>query len=481
MSNIVSFFESGVELRNSSQQLFGMLQAHDPTILEVTLDQFSDVTLFDINNSISLLVESLLGLQDQDSNVDGSTLLHANLSALSSGMLTCVTAINTLKTEISRRSGGEGIQISLIGETCTLNFKSGDSVVDSYAAETNVNNLVSGLGIVANLLGSMLVFVKSKSGADLTARANELRQIVTEVSGFEKRAKTASKDIAKVNESIVATDQAAKEKLSEVSTLAASIQTLMTQVTADSSAVTSMMTTIKSVNEEAQKLELSVKNYKIEFEGFQDEMDSRNESYSTLFDKLKSSESRLSSLLSEVERLTELSNAMLSGATTAGISTSLADTRDRYELRMNQMRKGFIISIVFLVVSGSVSIWMWYGLYAEHAGASEGVAWSNIVRGLALMIPATWLTAFFARSYAHYFQLEREYSHKTALAMAVDGFKKQAPTYEQEIAAAVFIEIKKNPASSSEVDPVKHPWLDMFSRLIPFRKVAANSTSDEAR
>lgn len=64
-----------------------------------------------------------------------------------------------------------------------------------------------------------------------------------------------------------------------------------------------------------------------------------------------------------------------------------------------------------------------------------------------LLIPATWATAFFAGNYAELFHLSREYAHKAALAKAVDGFKREAPEYKEEIVAGVFMEIQDNPGS----------------------------------
>ena len=57
------------------------------------------------------------------------------------------------------------------------------------------------------------------------------------------------------------------------------------------------------------------------------------------------------------------------------------------------------------------------------------------------------ICAFFTKTYAHLFQLEREYAHKAALAGSVHGFKLQAKKYEEEITAEVFMEIRMNPAS----------------------------------
>jgi hypothetical protein len=83
-----------------------------------------------------------------------------------------------------------------------------------------------------------------------------------------------------------------------------------------------------------------------------------------------------------------------------------------------------------------------------------------------LLLPASWPTAFFTKSYADFFHLEREYGHKAALAMSVDGFKRQAENYQQEITAEVFMEIRSNPATKQGSDPVSHPLYDILSKTV---------------
>jgi hypothetical protein len=62
--------------------------------------------------------------------------------------------------------------------------------------------------------------------------------------------------------------------------------------------------------------------------------------------------------------------------------------------------------------------------------------------------------------------LEREYAHKAALAMSVDGFKRQAPKYEEEITAEVFMEIRTNPANRAGPEPAAHPLYDVLSKVV---------------
>jgi len=90
----------------------------------------------------------------------------------------------------------------------------------------------------------------------------------------------------------------------------------------------------------------------------------------------------------------------------------------------------------------------------------------SILGKIVLLLPATWLTAFFTKLYADLFQLEREYAYKAALAMSIDGFKRQAEKYQEEITAEVFMELKTNPAKGSPVTPASHPLYDLLARVV---------------
>ncbi len=50
--------------------------------------------------------------------------------------------------------------------------------------------------------------------------------------------------------------------------------------------------------------------------------------------------------------------------------------------------------------------------------------------------------------------------------MSVDGFKRQAEKYQEEITAEVFMEIRNNPAKGSPATPASHPLYDVLARVV---------------
>ena len=84
-----------------------------------------------------------------------------------------------------------------------------------------------------------------------------------------------------------------------------------------------------------------------------------------------------------------------------------------------------------------------------------------------VLLPSILLLAFTSRRHSALFQLREEYSHKYNIAASVNGFKQQAPDYEQPIAAAVFLELLKNPASSLVKNPEETDNDILSTDLIP--------------
>jgi di/tricarboxylate transporter len=166
---------------------------------------------------------------------------------------------------------------------------------------------------------------------------------------------------------------------------------------------------------------------------------------------------------------------MIRGATTAGLSKSLDDAKDTYERRLQATQKYFIWSVVALVVSvlpiaAQLIPGPWQAWMAPSAGGSvtDASPWLSTLGKFALLLPATWATAFFASNYAELFHLSREYAHKAALAKAIEGFKREAPDYEQEIVGSVFMEIQDNPRSrkASPVATPQNPIVKSFLKIV---------------
>ena len=231
-----------------------------------------------------------------------------------------------------------------------------------------------------------------------------------------------------------------------------------------------MVEQIKTIGANSEKLEALTNVYVSKFEAFQKELDDRNAEFLRFQADSKTAKEANVTREAEIDRLMKLADSMISGSTTAGLAKSLEDTRKRYEERMNSARSGFRWSIALLVVSAvPLAAHLLPGLFGDFFPKVSDTAhesWYGVLGKVLLMVPATWLTGFYTKTFADFFHLEREYAHKAALAMSVDGFKRQAPLYEEEITAEVFLEILNNPAKGNPVQPASHPLYDVLSKVV---------------
>lgn len=160
---------------------------------------------------------------------------------------------------------------------------------------------------------------------------------------------------------------------------------------------------------------------------------------------------------------------MIRGATTAGLSLSLDEARKAYEERLEKTGWWFLGSVVVLLIcllaiAGQLIPDPWQEWF-KAPGGSTSDPWLATLGKVILLLPATWATAFFAGNYAELFHLSREYAHKAAMAKAVDGFKREAPEYREEIVAGVFMEIRDNPGSRKSPLPAT-PQNPLTARIL---------------
>ena len=92
-----------------------------------------------------------------------------------------------------------------------------------------------------------------------------------------------------------------------------------------------------------------------------------------------------------------------------------------------------------------------------------------LIRAL-LLVPFAWLAKFAAARHATLFRLREHYAYKYSIAASVEGFKKQAPSLQDEIAAAAFRELTFNPAdrmdSKSQESAHPNPVVDWIMRKL---------------
>jgi predicted nucleic acid-binding Zn-ribbon protein len=161
----------------------------------------------------------------------------------------------------------------------------------------------------------------------------------------------------------------------------------------------------------------------------------------------------------EIERLLVRAESMVSGATVAGLARAFGDERKSLEKGMTSALISFFvgISLLFLVTvflaAYVFEIPMTIGTFrlsgANHIpGVGAEITIAGVLSRIIILLAPFWLTLFSARRYRNLFDLRQQYSHKYNMAFSVDGFKQQAPKYEEDMAAWVFHIVAESPVST---------------------------------
>jgi hypothetical protein len=334
----------------------------------------------------------------------------------------------------------------------------------------NFQQMHPSMNYLVGAVGAILPLCRAESVGDLSARVEALGNATREAELFRKQAQEQAALVAAAVVQATDSEKVVRDTVVQAQTVVAGLREVQVKATADASNVATLVEQIKTVGTNSDKLEALINAYVSKFEAFQIELDNRNTEFTQFQGDSKAAKEENVKRETEIDRLTKLADSMISGSTTAGLAKSLEDTRKRYEERMNAARSGFRWSIVFLVVSAvPLAAHLLPGLFGDFFPKVSDTAhesWYGVLGKVLLMVPATWLTAFYTKTFADFFHLEREYAHKAALAMSVDGFKRQAPKYEEEITAEVFLEIRNNPAKGNPAEPASHPLYDVLSKVV---------------
>lgn len=334
----------------------------------------------------------------------------------------------------------------------------------------NFQQMHPSLNYLVGAVGAFLPLCKANAVADLSDRVAAFGGANREAELLRRQTQEQAVAVAASALQAAENEKAVRENVVQAQTVVATLREIQGKATADASNVVTLVEQIKTIGANSDKLEALIGAYASKFEAFQKELDDRNTEFTQFQADSKAANEVNVERETEIDRLTKLADSMISGSTTAGLAKSLEDTRQRYEERMNTARTGFRWSIAFLVLSAvPLAAHLLPGLLGDFFPKVSDTAhesWYGVLGKVLLMVPATWLTGFYTKTFADFFHLEREYAHKAALAMSVDGFKRQAPKYEEEITAEVFLEIRNNPAKGNPVEPASHPLYDVLSKVV---------------
>lgn len=165
--------------------------------------------------------------------------------------------------------------------------------------------------------------------------------------------------------------------------------------------------------------------------------------------------------LKHAESLIQRAEDMVSGATVAGLAKAFDEERKELQQGMDNAMTWFFIGITFLfLVTFLLAAYVFeipftiLGIQLSGGRTTDAVGDEVTVAGVLsrtiILLAPFWMTLFSARRYRNLFDLRQQYSHKYNLAFSIDGFRKQAPEYGEELAAWVFHEIAQRPVTSAK-------------------------------
>lgn len=334
----------------------------------------------------------------------------------------------------------------------------------------------------------VLVIIRpTKATYSFQAAANSLSNLVASVSGemesLRKEVATLRKQ-ASASEALVASTKESAEESARIRDESAKDRKTVSEYLSEA---TDKKTSIDSVHLSATSLENEVAEFREKFEAFDRQIEKRTEDFTTgsvnqatLFESFSAQEAKFKELINQSEN-------MLKGATVAGLASSFSNAHKDLGNQLFWARLSFYFGILFLFVSAiplmfyvflpiiapllKSSFPAFAEISASHDLNQTLTGWQYIGQVLArfiILLPAAWFVSFSAIRHSSLFRLREHYAYKYSMAVSVEGFRKQAPGYESEIAALVLEQLAFNPADklipSKDIreGKVPHPMLDLL-------------------
>lgn len=302
----------------------------------------------------------------------------------------------------------------------------------------------------------------SRAHFNFSSATNALSQIITRASKTRNELSDALSGARKVAAELETKNATLTSLLDQAQTQAGSISEQLGRSGEAMGQIESNRDRTSEIAQSAQDLETTVIGFAEQFKDFETKLTEREQRYEDGINRIDTVLDEFTQQKEFINAIISQSDNMLSGATVAGLSSEFRNIRDDLTEQLNKSHTAFNWSIAFLAVSALPLILFIFApiiapmvssdqnlISAIASAGSEKSGWQYVGQVIArfiILLPAIWFVTFTTARYNSLFKLREHYAYKYSMAVAVDGFKKQAPGHEELVAALVFEQLAFNPA-----------------------------------
>ncbi|MBX3504960.1 MAG: hypothetical protein KF895_05735 [Parvibaculum sp.] len=310
-----------------------------------------------------------------------------------------------------------------------------------------------------------LLILKPRGSYSFQAAASGLSQSLKEANEVLRKLQSEARKVDAVSGKVSENEQEVQNVLEEIRRLKSDGSADRKTVADYLAEVTQQRAAIQTVYGEAKSLQEDVEAYQSTFDQFKKQLDAREAAFREGTENLSSLINDLHTQRSEVNDLLERSRQMLSSATVSGLASNFSSMTKKLTRELWWARFAFYVGIAFLTVSAlpllafvllpvvgpffdgfSQDVVANISHYGPDGAANSWQYLGQVLARIAVLLPAAWFVSFAAIRHSSLFRLREHYAYKYSMAVSVEGFKQQAPVYEQEIAALVLEQLAFNPA-----------------------------------
>lgn len=324
-------------------------------------------------------------------------------------------------------------------------------LTEAQNLKTDANSAVQSAKDKASDLEAKVAEQQKALEQALSDGAQKIQAKVTELE-------TATADVrARADQSVAEIGQNAQSKMTELTAAVQKAAEQQQAVTASANATAEQAARVKQLLTETETAKNDVLgHHKVTAEAmaskekFEQDAASKLLSYETALAENKKEQVAFREFATkskeEIEHLTSEADAMLFGATNAGLASAFKNEVKDLERQLLWASILFVVGILGLF--GAL-----YWLFEFMSQLARGHQLTAIDLGLgvlirtAIVVPAVWFCFFFSRRAHALFELRQHYVHKASLAASVEPFRRQAGEHASTAVAGVLREIMKNPAT----------------------------------